>query len=95
MERKPLRSKSVKSAGYDPASAELEIEFATGRVYRYSEVPVSVYEWLLRVANKGSFVSKMVSPCYAYREMPDGRSPRGTAPDQLADVLRASLSQEA
>jgi len=83
----------VKSAGYDPEARELEIEFATGLVYRYSEVPASVHEWLSRTKNKGSFVSRMISPKFAYRVVSDERAPRGTAPEDLLDALRASLSQ--
>ena len=92
MVREPLRSKGVKSAGYDPQTRELEIEFATGRVYRYSGVPVSLYDWLMRTRNKGSFVSRMISPVYAYREVGNERVARGTAPEDLLEALRASLS---
>jgi hypothetical protein len=93
MQRQPQRSGSVKSAGYDPTSSELAIEFATGKVYRYSDVPASVLGWLVRTKNKGSFVSRMISPHYAYRLVGDERVPQGTAPEDLLDALKASLSR--
>jgi hypothetical protein len=93
MERQRLESRSVRSAGYDAASRELELEFATGRVYRYEGVPGSVWDWLLRTKNKGSFVTRMISPTYAYRVVGDERAPRGTAPEDLLDALRRSLSK--
>jgi hypothetical protein len=93
MQREALKSRSVKSVGYDPESRELEVEFATGRVYSYSDVPGSVHAWLLRTTNKGSFVTRMIAPVYAYRLVSDGRPPRGTAPGDLLGALLASLSR--
>lgn len=95
MQRDTQKSGAVRSVGYDATRRELEIEFRTGKVYRYSEVPTSVYEWLLRTKNKGSFVSRMISPHYDYRLVADERAPRGTAPDDLLAALRASLSRAA
>lgn len=93
MQREPQRSGSVRSVGYDAATQELEIEFATGKVYRYSAVPASVHDWLVRTRNKGSFVTRKISPCYPYRLVEDERPPRGTAPEDLMHALRASLSR--
>lgn len=93
MQRQALRSRGIVSVGYDPEASALEIEFRTGRVYRYHDVPESVHAWLLRAKNKGSFVSKMISPKYAYTVAGDERAPRGTAPDDLLAALQASLSR--
>ena len=54
MERIRVNSSSVSSVGYDAASAELEIEFHNGRVYRYLEVPVAAYRLLLRAPSIAS-----------------------------------------
>lgn len=43
------------SAGYDPTSQTLELEFRNGGIYRYFEVPVSVYEALMMAPSKGRF----------------------------------------
>lgn len=98
VERQPLKSKAVVSAGYDEAARELELEFRSGHVYRYADVPPSVYEWLLRVENKGGFVRRMVQGHYIERSV--GRSAQPAAPDgsmaladTLEDALRASLDR--
>jgi hypothetical protein len=67
VQRQPLRSKAVISAGYDEAARELELEFRSGHVYRYENVPASVYAWLLRIQNKGGFVRRMSHGHYVER----------------------------
>jgi hypothetical protein len=60
-------SKAVISAGYDEAARELELEFRSGHVYRYENVPASLYAWLLRIQNKGGFVRRMIHGHYVER----------------------------
>jgi len=55
-ERMPLRSRAVVSAGYDAETCALEIEFSSAHVCRFSNVPGGVYDWLLRMPNKGLYV---------------------------------------
>lgn len=65
--RHSVSSSAIRSVGYDEASQTLEVEFPKGEVYRYSEVPASVYREMLiapsighyfhaNVRNKFSFV---------------------------------------
>jgi hypothetical protein len=89
MERTPLASSAVTSAGYDDATLVLEIEFSSGRIYQYDAVPRSVYDWLLRTPSKGSYVTRMISDRYAYRDVT--APPTAEQPDlmqQLQDSLR-------
>ncbi len=44
MTRKRLGSSMMASVGYDSVTRVLEIEFATGAVYHYLDVPLDVYE---------------------------------------------------
>ncbi|MBK7181096.1 MAG: KTSC domain-containing protein [Chloroflexi bacterium] len=39
MKRTAVSSSNLASVGYDPARQSLEIEFTTGRVYEYFDVP--------------------------------------------------------
>ena len=39
MNRKPVRSSNISSIGYDSESKTLEIEFHSGGVYQYFNVP--------------------------------------------------------
>jgi hypothetical protein len=66
VDRVPLTSRAVVSAGYDAETETLEIEFTSGRLYRYSRVPQGVYDWLLRVPNKGLYVARSITDHYDY-----------------------------
>jgi len=45
----------IRSVGYDRSDSVLEIEFQSGRIYRYRNVPSDVYEGLVSAASKGSY----------------------------------------
>jgi len=90
MERLPLRSRAVVSAGYDAETRVLEIEFSTGRLYRFSDVPESVYEWLLRVPNKGVYVTRNINGRYAHQDITD--PPPADDTRDLEALLAASVS---
>lgn len=93
MQRERLVSNAILSAGYDPASGELELEFRSGHVYRYEGVPASVYDWLLRTRNKGAFVRRMVTGRYVERPVAVAAPVGATPGASLEDALRASLEQ--
>lgn len=86
MERTPLTSNAVISAGYDQATQQLEIEFKGGRLYRYFDVPPGVYDFLLRTPSKGGFINRMIEGKYRYEE----HKPEQPELDVLA-ALTASL----
>ena len=88
MDRTRLESRAVLSAGYDEATQTLEIEFSSGKIYQFDAVPRPVFEWLLRTPSKGGYVTRMISPRYAYRDI----TPRtGTLEEDLAERLRESV----
>ena len=60
MRRKPVESSAISSVGYDARSGMLEVEFSSGAVYDYFEVPRAVYEGLLKASSKGRFVSRRI-----------------------------------
>ena len=90
MERLPLRSRAVVSAGYDAEACRLEVEFSSGRVYRFSGVPAGVYDWLLRVPNKGLYVARNITGLYDYVDVTDPPVKEDAA--DLEALLAASLS---
>ena len=90
MERSPLASRAIVSAGYDATSQALELEFASGRIYQYQGVSQGTYEWLLRAASKGAYVTRMIKDRYPYRDV---TPPTGGEPRDLAETLRASLGK--
>jgi hypothetical protein len=88
VERSPVDSSAIVSAGYDAEQRTLELEWKNGRVYQYLEVPQGTFEWLLRAKSKGAYFSRMIDQRYAFREVtpPD---PRTQA--DLAATLQASI----
>ncbi|MDB4975989.1 MAG: imidazoleglycerol-phosphate synthase [Myxococcaceae bacterium] len=69
MKRSFVRSSSVRSLGYDSASAVLEIEYGSGSVYRYAQVPEAVYRLLRRAPSVGTFVNKVIKPHFEARRV--------------------------
>ena len=55
IERRPVESSVLASAGYDVETQLLEIEFHSGAIYRYLEVPEEIYRRLLAAESKGHF----------------------------------------
>jgi len=69
MERIAVESRSVKVIGYDPATFELEVQFHSGRTYRYQQVPVAAYRLLLQAPSIGEFLNKQIKPRFAATEV--------------------------
>jgi hypothetical protein len=90
MERIQLASRAVSSAGYDAEAQILELEFSSGRIYRYEGVPRGTYQWLLRAPSKGGYVARMINDRYPYRDV---TPPPPAATQDLAETLRASLRE--
>jgi lysyl-tRNA synthetase, class II len=60
-------STTVLSVSYERASRILEVEFRhANEVYRFEEVPQSVYEALLRAPSKGLFFNEHIRDAYAW-----------------------------
>jgi len=67
--RIPVTSTSIISAGYDPDTKTLELEFVNGNTYQYLDVPQSIYEALLAADSKGAFVNTHVKDHYRYSQI--------------------------
>lgn len=66
MHRNHVDSSAISSVGYDERSSVLEVEFSSGAVYDYYNVPPRVYRDLLKAPSKGSFVSRRVRDRYPF-----------------------------
>ena len=69
MNRVPVRSSNIISIGYEEESQLLEIEFKTGRTYRYSSIPPHVYAALMRSESHGKYFLQYISNTYSYIEV--------------------------
>jgi len=90
MQRQPVQSRALRSIGYDAETEELQIEFQSGSVYAYQGVPRSVHEWLMRIPNKGVFVTRQIVGQYTERALP---SRAGTPSELLEQALMDSLAK--
>ena len=69
MRRQPVESSSLQSVGYDAASQVLEVQFRTGRVYRYFGVPPDVYNSLLQASSRGAFFNANIRDQYPFERV--------------------------
>ena len=60
MHRERVSSEALCSVGYDPDGRVLEIEFNGGRVYRYFDVPQSLYAGLMTSPSLGEFFATAI-----------------------------------
>jgi hypothetical protein len=69
MIRTNVISSMMRSVGYDSGRVVLEIEFSSGKVYQYDNVPENVYRELLVAASKGRYFEQQISGRYGYRRL--------------------------
>jgi len=67
--RTPVASSSLRSVGYDDEESVLELEFRSGGVYRYAEVPRETYEGLLSARSHGSYFHEQIRGQYDYHRI--------------------------
>lgn len=60
MERQYVVSSNIASIGYDPDNMILEIEFLSGSVYQYYDVPQSIYDGLMTADSHGKFLAAYI-----------------------------------
>ena len=69
LERKSVESSNLAGIGYNRSARVLEIEFRSGAVYRYREVPAEIYEGLLNAESKGGYFIRQIRGRYEFRRM--------------------------
>jgi hypothetical protein len=68
MERVNVVSSNINSVGYEESSNTLEIEFKSGSVYQYFNVPQEVYNELLQDSSIGRYFIRNIRDTYrSYR----------------------------
>jgi hypothetical protein len=69
LERQSVKSRILRSVGYDDSAKILEIEFHTGLVYQYSGVPPKVYADLMHSDEIGKYFSEKVRPRFHTKQV--------------------------
>jgi hypothetical protein len=61
-----MPSTAIRRIAYRPEQSALDIEFVTGRVYRYFAVPEAVAEGFRRVRSKGGYFNRALRDRFAF-----------------------------
>ncbi len=69
MLRKRIASSNILSIGYDPTSSTLEIEFHSGAIYQYVNVPESIYTALMSAPSHGSYFNRHIKDKYPWKQI--------------------------
>ena len=69
MHRDPVTSSNLLSVGYDDATQTLEVEFKSGSVYQYFDVPSSVHTELTGAGSVGQYFAANVRNSYRYAQV--------------------------
>jgi len=69
MNREPVESSDLSSVGYDLNIKTLEIEFNSGGVYQYFDVPENVHSELMSAPSKGKYFHKFIKNVYRYQKV--------------------------
>lgn len=64
MYRTAVESSNVAAVGYDPNRRILEIEFLSGSIYHYRNVPQQVHQDLMAAESKGRFLNSIIKGQY-------------------------------
>lgn len=70
--RRKVNSVNLESIGYDEQSQVLSVEFKTGSVYEYDNVPKGIYDEMERLGQEsgvGAFFAASVKGAYRYRRL--------------------------
>lgn len=66
MERVSVSSSNIATVGHDEPSQILEVEFLTGAVYEYYDVPEHVYQELISASSVGSYFAQRIKNVYSF-----------------------------
>ncbi len=69
MEMQQVSSSNIHSVGYDEENRLLSIEFHSGGIYQYSNVPEAVHRGLMCASSKGSYFQRFIKDHYTFRQM--------------------------
>ncbi len=69
MRRISVSSSNIRSIGYDQQLNTLEVEFISGDVYQYFNVPEHLYRQFLHASSHGQFLNDNIRYNYRYQKI--------------------------
>jgi hypothetical protein len=67
MYRQPVNSSNIRSIGYE--NGTLEVEFNTGSIYQYTNVPPSLYSGLMSASSHGKYFASYIKNSFTPRKI--------------------------
>ena len=67
MKRTKVESSNIASIGYD--GNIMEIEFNSGAIYQYENVPIRVYDVMMKADSVGKYFNAHIKSKYNYRRV--------------------------
>lgn len=74
MNRRPVQSSNISSIGFEPheegsSEGTMEVEFKSGHIYEYADVPESLYLQALGATSVGKFIASSVVDKYEHTRL--------------------------
>ena len=69
MKRTPVSSRMLRSVGYDRRTSTLELEFTSGKLYQYFDVPEAVHVELMNAPSLGGYFNGRIRGAYRWVEV--------------------------
>ena len=66
VQKQSVPSSNLSSVGYDNKTETLEVEFLSGSVYQYYNVPQNIHDELMKAVSKGRFLNTHIKNAYPY-----------------------------
>jgi KTSC domain-containing protein len=71
MHRVPIASRTIKAIAFDPRTHTLEIEFFSGHIYDFADVPQHVYDELMHAPSKAKYFHEHIREHYTFVRLGD------------------------
>ncbi len=69
MDFTPVKSRMILGIRYNEKTYEMDIVFRTGEKYRYKNVPLIIYDGLMKATSHGQYMHKKVLGRYKYERL--------------------------
>jgi KTSC domain len=88
----PVESGLLSSVAYRASVRQLYLRFRDGKIYRFFDCPVTVYNEFVAAASKGRYFSQQIRNHFRYEMVRRGSNRHCVSPEPcLAEQLRASV----
>jgi hypothetical protein len=69
IERRQVKSSCISNVGYCPIDQVLEVEFRSGALYRYLDVPEGVHAALITANSKGAYLNRFIKGRFVHERL--------------------------